>query len=82
MQVLNYRPFYIIGEVNAPGSYPYVNGLTVLEAVAIAGGFTYRARESKMKIIRATDAAEKERNATPQTVVLPGDVIDVPERYF
>ncbi len=55
LEVLNYRPFYIIGEVRAPGSYPFVNGINVLNAVAIAGGFTYRARENRMTIIRAGD---------------------------
>ena len=82
VEVLNYRPFYIIGEVDSPGSYPYVNGITILTAVAIAGGFTYRARESKMTIIRATDASRKKQSATPETVVLPGDFIEVPERFF
>ncbi len=82
LEVLNYRPFYIIGEVNSPGSYAYVNGITILNAVAIAAGFTYRARENKMTVIRGTDSSRQERPATPQTVVLPGDVIKVPERYF
>jgi polysaccharide export outer membrane protein len=82
LQVLNYRPFYIIGEVNSPGSYPYVNGITVLEAVAIAGGFTYRAKESRMSIIRGTDPTRTETEASPETVVLPGDVIEVPQRFF
>src|SRR5690606_8384373 len=44
IQVVNYRPFYILGEVKSPGSYPFVNGITVVQAVALAGGFTYRAR--------------------------------------
>jgi polysaccharide export outer membrane protein len=82
LQILNYRPFYIIGEVRTPGSYPYVNGMTVLEAVAIAGGFTYRAKESRMKITRATDATRQKNLASPATAVLPGDVIEVPERFF
>ena len=82
LQVLNYRPFYIIGEVQAPGSYPYVNGMTVLEAVAIAGGFTYRAKESRMKIIRATDSTRQKNTVSPGTVVFPGDVIEIPERFF
>ena len=82
LQVLNYRPFYIIGEVGSPGSYPYVNGITVLEAVAIAGGFTYRARESRMGIIRGTDPSREQRDATPETVILPGDVIEIYERFF
>ena len=82
IQVLNYRPFYIMGQVNSPGSYPYVNGITVLEAVVIAGGFTKRAKESRMSIIRGTDSSREKQEATPQTVVLPGDVIEVPQRYF
>ena len=82
LQVLNYRPFYIIGEVQAPGSYPYVNGMTILEAVAIAGGFTYRAKESRMKIIRATDSTRQKNTVSPGTVVFPGDVIEIPERFF
>ena len=82
IQVLNYRPFYIMGQVNSPGSYPYVNGITVLEAVVIAGGFTKRAKESRMTIIRGTDPAREKQDATPQTVVLPGDVIEIPQRYF
>ena len=82
VQVLNYRPFYIIGEVNSPGSYSYVNGMTVLEAVAIAGGFTYRAKESEMTITRGSDADRQEAEAVPETLVLPGDVIEVPERFF
>lgn len=82
IQVLNYRPFYIMGQVNSPGSYPYVNGITVLEAVVIAGGFTKRAKESQMQIIRGTDRARAKQEATPETVILPGDVIEVPQRYF
>lgn len=82
IQVLNYRPFYIIGEVAQPGSYAYVNGMTVLEAVAIAGGFTYRAKESEVTIIRANDPSRRKVPANPETAILPGDVIQVPERFF
>jgi len=82
IQVLNYRPFYIMGQVNAPGSYPYVNGITVLEAVVIAGGFTKRAKESRMQIIRGMDKTRTKQDATPDTIILPGDVIEVPQRYF
>jgi polysaccharide export outer membrane protein len=82
VQVLNYRPFYIWGKVNAPGSYPYVNGITVLEAVVIAGGFNKRAKQDNMKIIRGNDPSRTAKDATPETVILPGDVIEVPQRYF
>ena len=82
VEVLNYRPFFIYGEVNQPGSYPYVNGMKVVNAVAIAGGFTYRARTSKVRIIRGADPSRKPQDADRDTAVLPGDVIEVPERYF
>ncbi len=82
LQVLNYRPFYIIGEIGSPGSYPYVNGITVLEAVAIAGGYTYRAKRGSIQIIRGTDATRQKQDVTSETIVLPGDVIEVPMRYF
>ena len=78
VQVVNYRPFYILGEVKKPGSYPYVTGLTIIQAVALAGGFTYRARQSEMILVRA---GERSR-ASPNTVILPGDIVEVPERFF
>jgi len=83
IDVLNYRPFYIIGEVKEPGSYPYVNGMTVWNAVAMAGGFSYRARKSEVEIKRGGDAAQTAwQEANPDTIVFPGDVIRVPERFF
>lgn len=81
VEVVNYRPFYIIGEVKNPGSYAYVGGMRVVNAVAMAGGFTYRAREVELLIIRAAGNGEKE-SAAQDTYVLPGDVIEVPERFF
>ncbi len=82
VDVLNYRPFYIYGEVNQPGSYAYVNGMTVVKAIAMAGGFTYRAKKSRVGIIRANDASKTPQEAGRDTLVLPGDVIEVPERFF
>jgi polysaccharide export outer membrane protein len=82
VEVIDYRPFYILGEVRNPGSYPYVNGMRVMNAVALAGGFTYRAREGHMKINRDVDGKMQELDADQATVVLPGDVIEVPERFF
>jgi polysaccharide export outer membrane protein len=82
VEVMNYRPFYIFGEVNAPGSYPYVNGMTVVNAVAMAGGYTYRARTNSARITRATDRTKTAEKVDRDTPVLPGDVIEVPERYF
>jgi len=81
VEIVNYRPFYIIGEVKNPGSYAYVGGMRIVNAVAMAGGFTYRARENDLLITRAAGGAKKEP-ANQDTPVLPGDVIEVPERYF
>lgn len=83
IDVLNYRPFYIIGEVKQPGSYPYVHGMTVWNAVAMAGGFSYRAKKSEVEIKRGGDTAQTTwQDADPNTVIFPGDVIRVPERFF
>ncbi len=81
--VLTYRPFYIVGEVKTPGSYPYVSGMTVINAVALAGGFTYRAKESSFYLTRQEkDGSKKRVEASQETPVQPGDVITVRERYF
>jgi protein involved in polysaccharide export with SLBB domain len=81
VEVLNYRPFYIIGEVNNPGSYQYVNGMTVINAVALAGGFTYRADQGDIVINRGGSQGP-EVEAMLDTEVLPGDIINVTERFF
>jgi polysaccharide export outer membrane protein len=83
VEVLTYRPFFILGEVKAPGSYPYKNGLNVLNAVAMAGGYTYRAKSSLWVITRRGDKEFVEREITNGAfVVRPGDTIVVPERFF
>jgi len=80
IEVTNYRPFYIMGEVNAPGQYPYVTGMSVLNAVALAGGYTYRANEDEVVIIRGEP--QQEIIAKPGTAILPGDTIRVEHRFF
>ena len=82
IEVLNYRPFYVLGEVKEPGKYAYVSGMTVLNAVALAGGYTYRAKQSRVLVIRANDPSKKEEVADQNTVIMPGDIIRVPERFF
>ena len=82
VEVLEYRPFYIIGEVNDPGAYSYVSGMTVIEAVALGGGFTYRARQNRVLVIRAADETRTEQEISANDKVLPGDVVRVPERLF
>ncbi len=81
VEVLNYRPFYILGEVNRPGVYEYLNGMTIINAVALAGGFTYRAAENSVTIKRGGSNADPVE-VSAITPVLPGDVIQVPERFF
>jgi protein involved in polysaccharide export with SLBB domain len=82
IEVLNYRPFYILGQVNQPGSYSYVAGMDVRQAVAIAGGFTRRARTSSVTIIRQTEGGTIELEAKPDLPILPGDTIEVERRLF
>jgi len=82
VEIISNRPFFILGEVQKPGSYPYVNGMTVVTAVALAGGFTYRADSDEVYITRVTDKEKTKQSADQDTPVMPGDVIEVPERYF
>lgn len=82
IDVLNYRPFYILGEVNSPGSYPYRSGLNILNAVVIGGGYTPRADESDITIVRAGDSTRVEQKVGPDDIVLPGDIVRVKERFF
>lgn len=81
-EVLTFRPFYILGEVNRPGQYPYTDGLTVPKAVATAGGFTYRANQKKVFIKRGDQPAEEAQKLTAETMVAPGDIIRIGERLF
>ena len=76
------RPFYIVGEVSRPGQFPYVYCLHVIQAVAIAGGFTRRASKSGVTIKRYYATTAEEQAVTEDTLVEPGDVLRVPERYF
>ena len=82
VEVLTYRPFYILGEVMKPGEYPYTNHLTVLNAVATAAGFTYRADTKKVFIKRANEGQERVYPLTTGTQVAPGDTIRIGERFF
>jgi protein involved in polysaccharide export with SLBB domain len=82
VEIANYRPFYIIGEVSKPGGYPYVSGMNLINAIALAGGYTYRANERRIYIRRNGAPSEQEFPAEASTQVNPGDVIRVPERFF
>jgi polysaccharide export outer membrane protein len=80
VELMSARPFFILGEVVKPGSYPYVAGLTVAQAVAIAGGYTRRASSSRMKLKRF--GTKEEQSVTEDSTVDPGDILRVPERFF
>ena len=76
------RPFFILGEVNKPGQYSYLPDITVLNAVATAQGFTYRADMSTVYIRHAGQPSEQEYPLTAAMIVEPGDTIRVTQRYF
>ena len=82
VEIAQYRPYYILGEVKKSGEYPYRLGLTVMDAVASAGGFTYRANENKVYLRRSGAGAEETYPLDAPVPIFPGDNIRVPERYF
>lgn len=82
IEVSSYRPFFILGEVKAPGQYPYASGMTVMNAIATAQGFTPRAAKKVVYIRRANTNTEVPMALTPTLRVLPGDTIRLGERYF
>lgn len=81
-EVINFRPFYILGEVNKPGQYPYVAGMTLGQAVAIANGYTYAARKGEVAIRRNNAPEELKVHANPAMRIEPGDTVRVLERVF
>jgi polysaccharide export outer membrane protein len=82
VEVAEFRPFYIMGEVLKPGVYPYLSGLNVLSALAIGGGWTYRADESKVYIQHAGEKTMHEYDLGQPIPILPGDIIQIPRRYI
>jgi protein involved in polysaccharide export with SLBB domain len=82
IDVTTFRPYYILGEVNRPGQYPYSAGLTVLNAVATAQGFTYRADQRRVFIKNAGQTQESAQKLSSDLEVRPGDTIRIGERYF
>lgn len=82
VQPVQLRPFYILGEVRNPGQYTYQHNLSVLSAVSVAGGFTFRADEKKMSITRIVDGQRITGSADEATLVQPGDTIRIIEKWF
>lgn len=81
-QVVKYRPFFILGEVQRPGQYPYVPGMSVLTAVTIAGGYTFRAEKKKAVITRPTGNSIAKGSGEQTTLIAPGDTILIRESWF
>lgn len=82
LDVVGYRPIYILGEVQKPGEYAYGDRMSVLALVAKAGGFTYRANERIVFVRHANEGAETAYRLTSGAAVLPGDTVRIDKRYF
>jgi protein involved in polysaccharide export with SLBB domain len=82
VEISDYRPFYIVGEVQKPGQYPFANGLTAASAIALAGGYTPKAVQSVLYVRHQGDNAEHRLAATDATVIRPGDVVRVDSTAF
>ena len=82
IQIAAYRPVFVLGEVVKPGQYPFQPGMTVLTAVAIAGGFTYRAVEENAIVQRGIGGSPFEGIASRSRALRPGDIVTIRERVF
>jgi polysaccharide export outer membrane protein len=82
VEVEAYRPFYILGEVNAPGQYPYQPGMTLETAIAIAGGYSPRADKRNAMLTRTFNGVPAKSKVPLQTQLRPGDTVNVAERWF
>ncbi|WP_028056099.1 polysaccharide biosynthesis/export family protein [Sphingobium bisphenolivorans] len=82
VQPVKLRPIYILGEVRSPGEYPYRPGMTVVTAVSVAGGFTFRANRGTVAIIRQVNGQATTSKASENTPIQPGDTIKVVEKWF
>ena len=82
VSITQYRPFFLNGEVNRPGGYPYQPGLTLEKALALAGGLSPRANRGKIVVKRANDPSGKEVNIKMSDPVRAGDVVTVPQSFF
>lgn len=80
VEVQTFLPVYVMGEVRQPGEFPYMTGMTVLSAIAKAGGYDYRAWEGEVVLIRAANGEQKEYRAVERTPILPGDIVRVRQR--
>lgn len=82
VSIIEYRPFFIDGEVKRPGGYPYQPGLSVNKAAALAGGYTERAARDKITVVREKDGQTFEFTVTVSDMIQPGDIITINQRFF
>ncbi|MET1756686.1 polysaccharide biosynthesis/export family protein [Novosphingobium sp. RD2P27] len=82
IQPVRLRPIYVLGEVQRPGEYAFSPGMSVLAAVAAAGGYTFRARETQVGITRIVDGKQITGRATENDMLQPGDAVRVYERWL
>src|SRR5271154_1934539 len=80
IDVVTYRQIFVLGQVNHPGGFPYALGLTVQQAIALAGGFTRRAITDKVGVTRLFEDGPKDYAVMPRDLVLPGDTLDIQRR--
>ena len=80
--MVSFRPIYVMGEVERPGEYPFKGGLNIVSATALAGGVTYRGNRTTVLIQHSDETAPKEYPLVSTVPVFPGDIIQVPERFF
>ena len=82
VSILEYRPFFINGEVEKPGGYAFQPGLTIDKAAALAGGYTERASKTKIFIDREVNGKLVKITADRSQAVLPGDIINIEQSFF
>ena len=82
VDILEYRPFYVNGEVQKPGGFPFQPGITIRKAISVAGGFTERASKDKIFIIRGDDPAGKSVKIGLDDQIFPGDIVTVEQSFF
>ena len=82
VEVITYRPVFVLGQVTTSGQYPYIGGMTIQKAIAISGGYTARADQGKVIVTRQSPSGPVSMKLSPTAAVLPGDTIYVKERWF
>ncbi|NKB37211.1 MAG: polysaccharide export protein [Gammaproteobacteria bacterium] len=82
VDILEYRQFYVNGEVESPGGFPFQPGLTIRKAISLAGGFKERASREKIFVIHENDSDSDPKRIDLEAEVLPGDIITVRESFF